>query len=143
MPEKSFEIWEQLGLKDKLSMDSFETIDRPFPAGTAISKKDVLFPRIDLKKWAVEKAERDSKKGLQPDPGEHEDEISIDDFKKVELRVAKIVAVDHIPGADKLYKLSIDLGYERRGDSCRYKGILFPRGPCRQKNCGDMQLEAR
>jgi len=66
------------------------------------------------KKWAVEKAERDSKKGLQPDPGEHEDEISIDDFKKVELRVAKIVAVDHIPGADKLYKLSIDLGYERR-----------------------------
>lgn len=114
MPEKSFEIWEQLGLKDKLSMDSFETMDRPFPAGTAISKKDVLFPRIDFKKWAVEKAERDSKKGLQPDPGEHEDEISIDDFKKVELRVAKIVAVDHIPGADKLYKLSIDLGYERR-----------------------------
>ena len=115
MPEKSFEIWEQLGLKDKLSIDSFETIDRPFPAGTAISKKkDVLFPRIDFKKWAVEKAERDSKKGLQPDPGEHEDEISIDDFKKVELRVAKIVAVDHIPGADKLYKLSIDLGYERR-----------------------------
>jgi len=42
------------------------------------------------------------------------DKISIDDFSKVDLRVAKIVAADHVEGADKLLKLTVDLGGETR-----------------------------
>lgn len=114
MPRKAEEIWEQLGLKSALDLGSFKSLDTSFPAGTAVSRKGSLFPRIDLKKWAVEKEEREAKKSLQPDPGDHEEEVSIDDFKKIELRVAKVVSVDAIPGADKLYKLTLDLGYERR-----------------------------
>lgn len=114
MPAKALEIWEQLGLKGKLSIDSFETVKIPYPAGTVVLKKGALFPRIDIRKWAAEKAERDAKKGLAPDPGDHEEEISLDDFKKIELRVAKVISVDPIAGADKLYKLTVDLGYEQR-----------------------------
>jgi len=40
--------------------------------------------------------------------------ISIDDFAKVDLRIAKIVSAEHVDGADKLLKLSLDLGDERR-----------------------------
>jgi methionyl-tRNA synthetase len=40
--------------------------------------------------------------------------ISIDDFVKVDLRVAQIVAAERIPKADKLLRLEVDLGYERR-----------------------------
>jgi methionyl-tRNA synthetase len=40
--------------------------------------------------------------------------ISIDDFGRVDLRVARIVAAEHVEGADKLLKLSVDLGGERR-----------------------------
>lgn len=40
--------------------------------------------------------------------------ITFEDFKKVELRVAEIKAVEDIPEADKLYRLSIDLGEEQR-----------------------------
>jgi methionine--tRNA ligase beta chain len=40
--------------------------------------------------------------------------ITYDEFKKLDLRVAEIRAVEEIPGADKLYKLSIDLGGESR-----------------------------
>lgn len=40
--------------------------------------------------------------------------ITFDGFKKVELRVAEIKFVEDIPGADKLYKLIIDLGTEER-----------------------------
>jgi methionyl-tRNA synthetase len=40
--------------------------------------------------------------------------ISIDDFAKVELRVAQIVVAERIPKADKLLRLEVDLGYERR-----------------------------
>jgi methionyl-tRNA synthetase len=39
-----------------------------------------------------------------------EDTISIDDFNKVDLRVAKIVRAEHVEGADKLLKLTLDLG---------------------------------
>ena len=40
--------------------------------------------------------------------------LSIDDFKKVDLRVARIAAAEHVAGADKLLKLTLDLGGETR-----------------------------
>lgn len=40
--------------------------------------------------------------------------ISIDDFMKVDLRVAKIIAAEHVEGADKLLRLELDLGEEKR-----------------------------
>jgi len=49
----------------------------------------------------------------QPSPakaGEGENLISIDDFNKIDLRVAKIVKAEHVEGADKLLKLTLDAG---------------------------------
>jgi methionyl-tRNA synthetase len=40
--------------------------------------------------------------------------ISIDDFVKVELRVAQIIVAERIPKADKLLRIEVDLGYEKR-----------------------------
>jgi len=40
--------------------------------------------------------------------------ITYDDFKKLELKVAKIVSAEPVPGATKLLKLMIDLGTEQR-----------------------------
>jgi methionyl-tRNA synthetase len=42
------------------------------------------------------------------------DYIAIDDFAKVELRVAQILVAERIPKADKLLRLEVDLGYEKR-----------------------------
>jgi len=39
-----------------------------------------------------------------------DDKISIDDFSKIDLRIAKIVNAEHVEGADKLLKLTLDLG---------------------------------
>ena len=41
------------------------------------------------------------------------DNITFDDFMKMDLRVAEIKACEDVPGADKLYKLTIDMGEER------------------------------
>jgi len=41
------------------------------------------------------------------------DNITFDDFMKLDLRVAEIKACEDVPGADKLYKLTIDIGEER------------------------------
>jgi len=40
--------------------------------------------------------------------------ISIDEFKRVDLRVARIANAEHVDGADKLLKLTLDLGSETR-----------------------------
>ena len=45
---------------------------------------------------------------------EHAGSISIDDFARIELRVAQIIVAERIPKADKLLRLEVDLGYEKR-----------------------------
>jgi methionyl-tRNA synthetase len=47
-------------------------------------------------------------------PVEEKQHITIDDFAKVELRVAQILVAERIPKADKLLRLEVDLGYEKR-----------------------------
>ncbi len=47
-------------------------------------------------------------------PADAAPQIAIDDFMKVELRVAEILIAERIPKADKLLRLEVDLGYERR-----------------------------
>jgi methionyl-tRNA synthetase len=42
------------------------------------------------------------------------DEITIDDFQKVDLRIARIVAAEAVPEADKLLRLTLDIGSETR-----------------------------
>jgi methionyl-tRNA synthetase len=52
---------------------------------------------------------------LQPSaPPQGAQPISIDDFVKVDLRVAQIVVAERVPKADKLLRLEVDLGYEKR-----------------------------
>jgi methionyl-tRNA synthetase len=43
----------------------------------------------------------------------HGAHITIDDFMKVDLRIAKIVEASHVEGADKLVKLLLDIGEEK------------------------------
>ncbi len=45
---------------------------------------------------------------------EKSEEITIDDFMKVDLRVAQVIHAEPIPKADRLLKLQLDLGYEKR-----------------------------
>ena len=47
-------------------------------------------------------------------PTDASPQITIDDFAKVELRVAQILVCERIPKADKLLRLEVDLGYEKR-----------------------------
>ncbi|MEL0657457.1 methionine--tRNA ligase, partial [Pseudoalteromonas issachenkonii] len=54
------------------------------------------------------------------------DEIEFDDFAKVEFRVGKIAKAEHVEGADKLVKLTLDLGGETRQV---FAGIISAYGP--------------
>ena len=47
-------------------------------------------------------------------PNAETTQITIDDFSKIDLRIAKIVNAEHVEGADKLLKLTLDIGTETR-----------------------------
>ena len=115
MPGTALKMWNQLGLDGDPGSVLFENYPWGFlPEGTTIKRDEILFPRIDLKAWEAEKAEREMKKSLLPDPGDHEAEVTAEDFRKIELRTARVLDVEPVANANKLYKLSLDLGYERR-----------------------------
>lgn len=115
MPETACRMWNQLGLAGDPANALFEDYPWGFlPEGTTIRRDEVLFPRIDLKAWEEARAEREAKRNLLPDPGEHEAEVGVEEFRKIELRTARVLSVEPVPNASKLYKLNLDLGYERR-----------------------------
>jgi len=120
VPGTASRLWEQLGLEGnpaELSIDGFAWGERI--SGQKVKKGNVLFPRIDLDQWRKEKAARDEVKSApsKPEPEaaiEHEEPVGVEAFKAIELRVARILAVEEIPKSKKLFKLNIDLGYEKR-----------------------------
>jgi len=62
--------------------------------------------------------EKSKSAALSPGPSPHsgggESVITIDDFTKIDLRIAKIINAEHVEGADKLLRLTLDLGDEKR-----------------------------
>ncbi|KAB2328860.1 methionine--tRNA ligase [Cytobacillus depressus] len=118
------EIFTQLNVNvDNLtnwdSLESFGII----PNGTKIAKGSPIFPRLDLKEeveyiktkmqGATPKAE-EVKAEEKPEEKPDSEEITIDDFMKVDLRVAQVIHAEPVKKADKLLKLQLDLGYEKR-----------------------------
>ena len=52
--------------------------------------------------------------------------ISIDDFSKIDLRVAKVINAEHVEGADKLLQLTLDIGDEKRNVFSGIKSAYQP-----------------
>jgi methionyl-tRNA synthetase len=79
-----------------------------------VAKAEVLFPRIDVEEWKKARVGAPAPKESGAPAIEHEPEIGIDGFKTVEMRVAQIIKAEEIPKSKNLYKLDVDLGYEKR-----------------------------
>jgi len=120
IPSSSSKINTQLGVADDvITWDSIKEFGNIKP-GTSIQKGDVVFPRIDVDKKLEEldkiREEQikatEAKDALKMEPVGPE--ITIDDFAKVDLRVAKVLECEKIQGSSKLLKLQVELGGEKR-----------------------------
>ena len=111
-------------MKNLLAWDTLGDFNA-IPAGTKVVEKGVpIFPRLDpeveivyIRDQMAVTAPAENKPAEQAEKVEVEEaseEITIDDFMKVDLRVATVTACEKIPKADKLLKLQLDLGYEQR-----------------------------
>jgi len=112
MPSSAGTMQKHLGLDPEAA---FYTLDRlktwrSIPPGTQLLKTISLFPRIDVNKNASRApAASDSPAGKETG----KPEITIEEFARVDLRVATVVKAEAVPRAKKLLKLEIDLGQKR------------------------------
>ncbi|MDL2236817.1 methionine--tRNA ligase [Christensenellaceae bacterium OttesenSCG-928-K19] len=121
MPEAAVKIRAQLGMEKK-ELCSFESV-RFYGGeieGCKVQKGEPVFPRLDVEK-ELKELEALRKKALEHVPQKKEEkkaeqpaEISIDDFKKVQLKTAKVTACQNLKGSDKLLLLTVKVGDEER-----------------------------
>jgi methionyl-tRNA synthetase len=138
VPDASAKIWAQMGLGDIAKFALTRLQWGQLELGTKLGDVQAVFPRAD--KSAVERMqkmeEQSGATGVAPVPPSEapqaassaklgaaaskpaaaipDGKISIDDFAKVELRVAQVKTAERVKGADKLLRLEVDLGTEVR-----------------------------
>ena len=126
VPVTAPKIYEQLGLGKPESFLLADAEWGKLATGTKVQKGDPLFPRIEVtedgdtviaatKKTAAKpaKAEAPKAEAKKAAPAAA-DEITIEDFAKLDLRVATIVAAERVPKTDKLLKIQVKIGDEER-----------------------------
>ncbi len=117
MVETPKKIFEQIGVDEDLqAWDSSKTFGL-LKEGTVVKKGENLFQRIEVKKEQpkVEEAKKvENKDNKENEKVQKNDYITIDDLSKVELKVGQILEVSRVEKSDKLYKLTVDIGSEKR-----------------------------
>ncbi len=114
MPETAEKIFAQLNtdIRSYHSLQEFGKLEIGKKTGNAVP----LFSRLDTKALLEEIAQKQSQfeQTESKIKIEHKDEISIEDFAKIELRVAKVVNCEPVKKAKKLLKLTLDDGESER-----------------------------
>jgi len=107
IPDTSEKILDYLNMpNDKILLSNDCINDDSMKEGHLVKKAQPLFQKLDV---------NDMQEKLKELRGEKKEEyISYEEFKKLDIRVALIEKVEKIPKADKLYKLTIDIGTEKR-----------------------------
>jgi methionyl-tRNA synthetase len=118
MPTVCDEVARQLGVAPSSDWNQVGTADS-LPVGTLLSEPQPIFPRIDLSKVPAppkpEKAKPEKKMEETKKPAEETTGIiTIDDFAKVQLRVGRVFEAEPLEGSDKLLKLQVHIGEEKR-----------------------------
>lgn len=117
MPRTPDRIWEQIGLSDESELQNWASLLEwgAIKPGTIVARGEDLFPRLNLLAEIREVQGGQSQPAAQDatagaDAEEFEGLISLEQFQQVDLRVAKIIAAENIPKANKLLKIEVEIG---------------------------------
>ena len=119
MPVTAPKIWAQLGIASDFTTVTLTDARGwgKLPGGTKVGALEPIFPRIEDKTAetaapVIEPVKNEVQSAPQEIP--HMPEVTIEDFSKMDLRVVKVLAAEKVAKADKLLKLTVDLGTEER-----------------------------
>jgi methionyl-tRNA synthetase len=121
MPGSAQKIWGLLGESKKVAEEpEAECRFENLKAGGRINRPSPLFPRVALKDFLEEEAASAAAPPAPPltrapqKKEERMDIITFDEFKRLDLRVAEILKAERVPGTDKLLRLEVSIGTEKR-----------------------------
>ncbi|HXX64376.1 MAG TPA: methionine--tRNA ligase [Bacteroidota bacterium] len=111
-------IWRMLRLEGEVSGQRWESAgDLPVPDGHRLGKAEILFTKIEDE--VIEKELQSL--GQPPVPAaatavsaSERPQIALEDFKKIDLRVAKVLSCEKVPKSEKLLKLQLEVGKDQR-----------------------------
>lgn len=110
----SDKILEQINIPvEEATLDSVKVFGG-YPFETKVKRGENLFPRLDIEKELQEMELLFVDKKEESTSTPHKDEITIEDFDKIELRVAKVLECEQHPKADKLLVFKLKVGSEER-----------------------------
>jgi methionyl-tRNA synthetase len=132
IPNATDRIWTQLGFSSKLENERIDTLSwGQLEGGTRIERGEAVFPRVEHKE-ALERIAAMEEEIVQPQgakpvetaasaaaeaapaAAQEPARIGIEDFTKVEMRVGQVKNAERVAGADRLLKLTVDIGSEVR-----------------------------
>jgi methionyl-tRNA synthetase len=116
VPELARRVWDMLSLSGAPCDAGWESSARPgLAAGHLIKKPEILVRKIEDGQL------EEIMKSLSPEPSggaaampPAKQTIAIEEFKKLDLRLARVVSAERIPKSDKLLKIRIEVGSETR-----------------------------
>lgn len=155
MPTTMPKVFEQIGATDCATYENAAAFG-VLPLDVTVHRGEALFPRIDVDKEIEELNAIIKNNEPAPEPAfelpEHKPEIAFDDFEKVELRVAKVLACEKVKKSKKLLKFTLDDGEGERtilsgiaeyyepeelvGKNIAYVANLAPRKMMGIESCG-------
>ncbi len=111
MPGSSEKIWGFLGEEEPIQEESFSELKfEDLKLGQKIKKPKPLFPRIALKDFL----KQEEKKSPPARKEEKMEQVTFDEFKRMDFRVGEVLKAERVEGTDKLLKLEVDIGTEKR-----------------------------
>jgi len=125
MPKKTAKIWERLGIEQDIETANLKLLKFGTLAhGTKINNiKEQLFPRIDSKEYFADTDKKDNSSNQKNKKKNNEAKgakknmdnlITIDDFAKIQLKVAEILEAEKVEKSNKLVKLQVTLGEDEK-----------------------------
>ncbi|HOK40416.1 MAG TPA: methionine--tRNA ligase [bacterium] len=115
MPFAAQKIWKMLKYEGKIQDQNWDDIDKNFiEENKEIGEIKIIFNKIEDKQIEkqIQKLTGDIPK--QDEKQETENIITIDDFKKIKLKTAKILEAENVKNSNKLIRLQIKIGEEKR-----------------------------
>lgn len=123
MPETPLKIREQIGITGEKYV-TWESTEKwgVYPENAKVKKGPVIFPRIDLEKelkslenlTSEDINNKNKKTSDKKSKKDNDNFITIDDFTKLDLKVAKVLKAEKVKKTDKLLKLELETGNETR-----------------------------
>lgn len=125
IPSTASKVWKMLGFSSDLEEFAWSDIKKaPLPTGQNLEKQTLLFQKIEdaqieqeiakLHQMTQAQAKKETRTEIKKELPPFKPEISIDDVRKIDLRIGVILSAEPVPKSKKLLQLTVDLGLETR-----------------------------